>query len=104
MIPFNPRVLYFRMSAWTSSAATFPNTVPFSFQKLISPEFNFGPTADFLYGKCLFTGAGGSSFVLAEELAVAARSKMNQDSMPPRYKPLQPYVVRVWQLLIQFGS
>ena len=79
------------MSAWTSSAATFPNIVPLSFQKLISPEFNFGPTADFLYGKCLFTGAGGSSFVLAEELAVAARSKMNQDSMPPRYKPLQPY-------------
>ena len=64
-------------------------------QNLISPEFNFGPNADFLYGKCLFTGAGGSSLALAEELTAAARSKMMHDSMPPRYQPLQPYEVRI---------
>ncbi len=62
---------------------------------LARPGYSKGPTADYLYGKCLFTGAGGSSFVLAEELAAAARSKMMQESMPPRYAPLQPYVVGV---------
>ena len=37
------------------------------------PGQNFGPDADFLYGHCIYTGAAGSSFALAEELATAAR-------------------------------
>lgn len=65
------------------------------------PRVTFGPDADFLYGHCIFTGAAGSSFALADELAVAARSEMMQNSMPPRVEAIQGYEVQYWEDMIE---
>jgi hypothetical protein len=52
------------------------------------------------YGKCLFTGASGASFTLAEELASAARSEMMMKSMPPRIDNVEKYSAQYWQEII----
>ncbi|GAX74441.1 hypothetical protein CEUSTIGMA_g1890.t1 [Chlamydomonas eustigma] len=79
-----------RLADWSQQAKGYPNVCS-------APEETFGPTADFLYGKCLFTSPPKKSMALAAELATAARSASMKASMPPRIKALAPYETQYWK-------
>ncbi len=82
----------------TASPATSytPPTSPPPHPPQLRPQSTFGPTADFLYGKCLYTSAGKESLKLAKDLAAAARSKEMQDSIPARLAGIQTYEAQYW--------
>ncbi|KAL6757252.1 hypothetical protein V8C86DRAFT_1711349 [Haematococcus lacustris] len=63
------------------------------------PQYNFGPNATFLYGKCFFTSPPQAAMTLSRELMAVARSSRFATNVPVRNAAVATQGTLYWSLM-----